>query len=84
MLISLESIASLKEELKNPEGFSSYKQVQLWLKAVLGVEANYHVVHRLVRYKLSAKLKSSRPRSSEQNPEELNNFKKNCQPIYRQ
>jgi transposase len=84
MVISAEAIASLKEELKDPEGFSGYKEVQLWLKAVLGVEANYHVVHRLVRYKLSAKLKSSRPRSSEQNPEELNNFKKNYQAIYSQ
>jgi hypothetical protein len=79
-----EAISFSEEELKDPEGFFSYKEVQLWLLAVLGVEANYHVVHRLVRYKLSAKLKSSRPRSSEQNPEELNNFKKNCQAIYSQ
>lgn len=84
MVISRQAIASLKEELKDPEGFSSYKEVQLWLLAVLGVEANYHVVHRLVRYKLSAKLKSSRPRSSEQNSEELNNFKKNYQASYSQ
>jgi hypothetical protein len=70
--------------LKDPEGFSGYKEVQLWFKAVLGVEANYHVVHRLVRYKLNAKLKSSRPRSSEQNSEELNDFKKNYQTIYSQ
>lgn len=78
------AIATLKEELKDPEGFSGYKEVQLWLLAVLGVEANYHVVHRLVRYQLNAKLKSSRPRSSEQNPEELNDFKKNYQTIYSQ
>lgn len=84
MIISPEAIASLKEELKEPEGFSSYKEVQLWFKAVLGIEANYHVVHRLVRYKLQAKLKSPRPRSNEQNLEELNNFKKNCQAIYSQ
>jgi hypothetical protein len=45
MIISPEAIASLKEELKEPEGFSSYKEVQLWFKAVLGIEANYHVVH---------------------------------------
>jgi transposase len=84
MVISPEAIASLKEELKDPQGFSSYKEVQLWLLAFFGVEANYHVVHHLVRYKLQAKLKSSRPRSSEQNPEELNNFKKNCQASYSQ
>jgi transposase len=83
-LISPEAIATLKEQLKDPEGFSGYKEVQLWLLAVLGVEANYHVVHRLVRYQLNAKLKSSRPRSSEQNPEELNDFKKNYQTIYSQ
>jgi transposase len=84
MVISPEAIASLQEELKDPEGFSSYKEVQLWFKAVLGVEANYHVVHHLVRYKLSAKLKSSRPRSSEQNPEELHKFKKTYQATYSQ
>ena len=84
MVISPEARASLKEELKDPEGFSSYKEVQLWLLAFLGVEANYHVVHRLVRYQLQAKLKSSRPRSSEQNLEQLNNFKKNCQAFYNQ
>ncbi|WP_041462523.1 helix-turn-helix domain-containing protein [Chroococcidiopsis thermalis] len=70
--------------VRSAEAIASLKEVQLWFKTVLGVEANYHVVHRLVRDKLNAKLKSSRPRSSEQNQEELNKFKKNCQAFCKQ
>lgn len=39
------AITALKKELKDPEGFETYGEVQTWLKAVLGIEANYHVVH---------------------------------------
>lgn len=76
------AVASLKEELKDPEGFESYLEVQTWLKAVLGIEVNYHVVHHLVRYKLKAKLKKARPRSWEQDPEAVTDFKKNLADNY--
>ena len=79
MLIPEWAIAALKKELLDPEGFASYGEVQTWLKAVLGVEANYHVVHNLVRYKLQAKLKASRPRSVDQDPAAIEDFKKNLQ-----
>lgn len=39
------AITALKKELKDPEGFETYGEVQTWLQAVLGIEANYHVVH---------------------------------------
>ncbi len=54
------------------------------MKAVLGIEANYHVVHNLVRYKLQDLLKVPRPRSSEQDPQAIENFKKNSQMSYAQ
>jgi transposase len=73
------AIKRLQQELSDPEGFESYKEVQIWLKAVLGIEANYHAVHNLVRYKLKAKLKVPRTRSFEQQPHVIETFKKNCQ-----
>jgi len=73
------AIKRLQQELSDPEGFESYKEVQIWLEAVLGIEANYHSVHNLVRYKLKAKLKVPRTRSCEQQPHAIENFKKNCQ-----
>jgi hypothetical protein len=33
------AIKRLKQELSDPEGFESYKEVQIWLEAVLGIEA---------------------------------------------
>lgn len=78
------AITAVKKELKDPEGFDTYGEVQTWLKAVLGTEANYHVVNNLVRYKLKAKLKVPRPRSSEQDLQAIENFKKNSQTSYRQ
>lgn len=68
------AIVALKQELLDPEGFETYGEVQLWLRAVLGIEANYHVVHNLVRYKLKAKLKVPRPRSNEQDPLVIEDF----------
>lgn len=70
------AIEQLQQELKVPEGFESYGEVQTWLKAVLGIEANYSVVYKLVRYKLQAKLKVPRPCSWEQDPKAIETFKK--------
>ena len=73
------AIKRLQQELCDPEGFDSYKEVQMWLEAVLGIKANYHVVHNLVRYQLKAKLKVARTRSFEQEPDAIETFKKNFQ-----
>lgn len=78
------AILALKPELLDPEGFETYGEIQTWLQAVLGIEANYHVVHNLVRYKLKAKLKVPRPNSKEQDPQAIEDFKKNCQLRYEQ
>lgn len=73
------AVERLKAELQDPEGFSSYGEVRLWLEAGLGVQANYDVVHHLVHDKLKAKLKVARPKSHEQEPGAVETFKKNSQ-----
>ncbi len=69
-------MSRLKERLKQPQGFTSYGQVQEWLEQEFGVSAKYHTVHALVRYKLKAKLKKPRPKSHKQNPNAIAQFKK--------
>ena len=76
-LIPDKAIAKLKEELKNPEGFQSYSEIQLWLRTCLEIDVAYRTVHELVRYKLKAKLKVPRPLHIKQNKEAKENFKKN-------
>ncbi len=69
----------LIQELSDPQGFSSYGEIQTWLQAVMGVEASYKVVHDTVRYQLKAKLKAPRPRSTQHSVSAEETFKKNCQ-----
>ncbi len=73
------AVERLRQELQKPEGFKSYGEVRTWLKAVLGVEASYKVVHSTVRYQLQSKLKVPRPHSVKQHPEAISSFKKNYQ-----
>lgn len=47
----------LVEELKDPEGFISYGEVQQWLKVMWDVKMSYTVVHKMVRYRLKSQLK---------------------------
>ncbi|MDV2994418.1 MAG: IS630 family transposase ISMae27 [Chroococcidiopsis sp. SAG 2025] len=75
-LIPAEAVERLKQELSEPEGFSSYQEVKLWLAAELGIRVKYDVVHNLVHDKLKADLKVARSKSSEQEPKAVENFKK--------
>ena len=68
----------LQRELQDPEGFSSYKEVQRWLYAVCGVQVPYKTVHKTVRYYLKGKLKHPRPVSEKQYPVAVEAFKKNA------
>ncbi len=68
---------SLKQELQDEAGFSSYREIQVWLRVVHDVEMSYTGVHQLVRYKLKAKLKVPRPVHVKQEPGAADNFKKN-------
>lgn len=49
--------------------FRSYGEVQQWLEQECEVQAAYKTVHKLVRYKLQAKLKVPRPKSLKQHPQ---------------
>lgn len=71
---------ALAKRLADPaHGFSSYGEVQQWLAETLGIEAEYHAVYQMTRYRLKAKLKAVRPQNSKQNPEQREAFKKTSQ-----
>lgn len=73
---------SLKQELQDAEVFSSYKEVQAWLKAIHELDIIYTGVHKIVRYRLKAKLKVPRPTHTKQKPEAVKEFKKNWVKTY--
>lgn len=64
------------QELRETERFSSYKDVQKWLKAVEGIEMSYTEVNYIVRYRLKAKLKVTRPVHIKQHPKAFEELKK--------
>ena len=75
-IIPPEIESHLVEELKDSEGFSSYEEVQIWLKAIWDIEMSYTGVHKLVRYRLKAKLKVPRPSHLKQQCGGVNTLKK--------
>lgn len=75
--LPVEVEEKLIQELREAEGFSSYKEVQKWLKAVEGIEMSYTGVHQIVRYRLKSKLKVPRPVHIKQDPGAVAEFKKN-------
>jgi transposase len=69
--------AALAKRLADPDhGFASYGAVQQWLAETLGIEAEYHAVYQMTRYRLKAKLKVARPQNSKQDSEQRDAFKK--------
>lgn len=68
---------ALRVRLQDPQGFASYGAVQRWLAHEYGLELKYKTVHRIVRYRLKAKLKVARSRSLEQAADAVATFKKN-------
>ena len=72
--------AALAKRLEEAEhGFQSYGEVQQWLAETLGIEAEYHAVYQMTRYRLKAKLKVARPQNSKQDSEQREAFKKTLQ-----
>jgi Winged helix-turn helix len=66
----------LAKRLQEPNhGFSSYGKVQQWLAERLGIEAEYHAVYQMTRYRLKAKLKVARPQNCQQDSEQREAFK---------
>ena len=59
--LTADQIAQLQAKLDDPTGFASYTAIQCWIRTTFGVEMTYNAVHKLVRYKLGAKLKVPRP-----------------------
>lgn len=70
---------ALAKRLQESNGFQSYGEVQQWLAETLGVEAEYHAVYQMTRYRLKAKLKVARPQNSKQDNEQRESFKKTLQ-----
>ena len=64
----------LKARLRQPRGFARYADIVHWLASECGIKVNYWVVYDLVRRKWGAKLKSSRPSDTNQDPEEVESF----------
>jgi transposase len=72
--------AALAKRLADGDhGFASYGAVQQWLAETLGIEAEYHAVYQMTRYRLKAKLKAARPQNSKQDTEQREAFKKALQ-----
>lgn len=55
-----EALEKLKLRIQSEDGFNSYGEIQAWLKDACGVDVDYHVVYRAVRYKFKGKFKSNR------------------------
>lgn len=72
--------AALAKRLQEPDhGFSSYGKVQQWLAQTLGIEAEYHAVYQMTRYRLNAKLKVARPQHCQQDRPQREAFKQTSQ-----
>ncbi len=50
----------LKQKLKDPEGFNSYKAIQIWIVDEFNISVPYKTLHNIVRYRLKSKLKVGR------------------------
>ena len=73
---TIETIARIKQELSDPSGFTSYKEIQLWLLSCLDVEISYSTAYKIVRYELQSKLKVPRPTHEKQVPGVVEAFKR--------
>lgn len=79
-MIPVWAEVALAKRLQEPSnGFDSYGKVQQWLQESLGIDAQYHAVYQMTRYRLKAKLKVARPQNIKQNREQREAFKKTLQ-----
>jgi transposase len=69
-------LEKLKQQLSQPEGFTSYGAIQTWLSESCGIDVPYSTVHRTVRSHLKAKLKVPRPRSQGASEQQQQDYKK--------
>ena len=73
--LAIETVAKIQQELSDPEGFNSYKEIKLGLLICQDLEISYPTVHRIVRYELKGKLKVARPIHEKQQPGIITAFK---------
>jgi transposase len=52
---------ALQERIRG-DGFSGFTTAREWLRREFGVDLPYSTVHKIIRYRLGAKLKRARPR----------------------
>ena len=74
--INVEIAAKIQQELRDPEGFRSYKEIQLWLYLIQDIAIKYINIYKFVKYELKAKLKIPRPTHKKQRKEDLKELKK--------
>ena len=53
-------LEQLKQKLKDPEGFNSYKAIQIWIANEFNINVPYKTLHNIVRYRLKSKPKVGR------------------------
>ncbi|MDJ0717095.1 MAG: IS630 family transposase [Prochloraceae cyanobacterium] len=73
--LDVETVAEIQKELSDPEGFNSYKEIQLCLYSCHDRYISYSSIHRIVRYELKSKLKVPRPTHEKQEPGVIEGFK---------
>ena len=66
---------ALKHELEKPEGFSSYRAIQIWLDENFALSIPYKTVHGIVRYRLKAKLKVGRKSHVKKDQKKVDEFR---------
>ena len=59
--LSAGQLAQLQVQLDDPAGLESYAAAQRWINTTFGLAMTYNAVHKLIRYKLKAKLTVPRP-----------------------
>jgi transposase len=66
--VSARVLSKLQEQLSEVHGFGSYGEVRQYLARTHKVTVAYSTVHKLVRYKLKAKLKAPRRSHPKKSP----------------
>ena len=69
-------LTKLQEHLATVRGFGSYGEVQRYLARTHKIALAYSTVHKLVRYKLKAKLKAPRRSHPKKSPRTASSFKR--------
>ncbi len=74
--IDVEIAAKIQQELRDPESFNSYKEIQLWLYLIQDIAIKYINIYKFVKYELKRKLKIPRPTHKKQKKEDIKEFRR--------